>query len=69
MTWMRVFSAVSANTASGFEFSPQISALIGPNSVSNAPKVSPKPPICTSRSPTVGMIFWCLPRRLPSGPK
>ena len=69
ITWMRVPSAVSANTASGFEFSPQMSALIGPNSVWNAPKVSPKPPMCTSRSPTVGMIFWCLPIRLPSGPE
>ena len=69
MTWMRVPSAVSANTASGLEFSPQISPLIGPNSVWNAPKVSPKPPMCTSRSPTVGMIFWCLPISAPSGPK
>ena len=67
MTWMRVPSAVSANTASGLEFSPQISPLIGPNSVWNAPNVSPKPPICTSRSPTVGMIFWCLPISVPSG--
>ena len=57
MTWMRVPSAVSAKTASGLEFSPQIKPLIGPNSVWNAPNVSPNPPVCTSRSPTVGMIF------------
>ena len=69
MTWMRVPSAVSAKTASGLEFSPQISPLIGPNSVWNAPNVSPKPPVCTSRSPTVGMIFWCLPISVPSGPR
>ena len=69
MTWMRVPSAVSANTASGLEFSPQISALIGPNSVWNAPKVSPKPPMWTSRSPTVGMIFWCLPISAAVGPE
>ena len=68
ITWMRVASAVSANTASGFEFSPQMSPLIGPSSVSTAPKVSPNPPVCTSRSPTVGISFWCLPRYLPSGP-
>ncbi len=41
MTWMRVPSAISANTASGLEFSPQISPLIGPNSLAKAPKVSP----------------------------
>ncbi len=41
ITWMRVPSAVSANTASGLEFSPQINPLIGPNSLGNAPKVSP----------------------------
>ena len=41
MTWTRVPSAISANTASGLEFSPQISPDIGPNSVWNAPKVSP----------------------------
>jgi len=68
MTWMRVPSAVNANTASGLEFSPQMSALIGPNSVWNAPNVSPWPPVWMSRSPTVGMIFWCLPIRAPSGP-
>ncbi len=44
MTWMRVPSAVSANTASGLEFSPQMSPLIGPNAVWNAPNVSPWPP-------------------------
>ena len=32
MTWMRVPSAISANTASGLEFSPQMSPDIGPNS-------------------------------------
>ena len=57
MTWMRVPSAIKANIASGFEFSPQISALIGPNSLAKAPKVSPYPPVWTKRSPTVGMIF------------
>ena len=41
MTWMRVPSAMSANTASGLEFSPQMSPLIGPNSLAKAPKVSP----------------------------
>ena len=41
MTWMRVPSAISANTASGLEFSPQMSPLIGPNSVAKAPNVSP----------------------------
>ena len=68
ITWMRVCSAVSAKMARGFEFSPQISPLTGPNCVCTAPKVSPKPPVCTSRSPTVGMIFWCLPSSVPSGP-
>jgi hypothetical protein len=68
MTWMRVPSAVIAKMASGLEFSPQMSPVIGPNSVSTAASVSPKPPMCTSRSPTVGMSFWCLPRSFPSGP-
>src|SRR5674476_1486037 len=65
---MRVPSAISAKIASGFEFSPHIRPDAGPNSVANAPNVSPCPPVCTSRSPTVGMIFWCLRIRLPSGP-
>src|SRR5215204_1810243 len=51
ITWMRVPSAVKAKTASGLECSPQMSPLIGPNSVANAPNVSPWPPVCTSRSP------------------
>ena len=68
MTWIRLPSAVSAKTASGLEFSPQISPLIGPNSLWKAPNVSPKPPACTSRSPSVGTSFWCLPISTPSGP-
>jgi len=51
----REYCTVNAKIASGLEFSPHVSALAGPNRVLKTARLSPSPPVWTSRSPTVGM--------------
>ena len=64
-TWMREYCEAMTACASGFEFSPQISPLTGPNSEGQVRWLSPPPPVCTRRSLMVGISFWCRPTIVP----
>src|SRR5690606_35910900 len=59
--------ATTLNTSNGFEFSAHSRLLTDPKLALGSSSPSLPPPVCTRRSPTVGLILRWLAAMVPSG--